>query len=107
MVYKSYYSLYYLKQVEVQLQQIKSGFKRITNLNKYLSKPELLVKNANLNQIGRPSFQEVNRLVVLAFEDDAQRASNKRYYLANVEIKDYNLMIYGKNVFDQSVKIIK
>ena len=54
-----------------------------------------------------PSFQAVNRLFVLAFENDAQRISNKRYYIPNAEIKDYNLMIDGKNFFDQPVKIIK
>ena len=48
--------------------------------------------------------KEVNRLFVLAFENDAQRTSNKRYYLPNVEIKDYNVMIDGKNFFDQPVK---
>ena len=41
---------------------------------------------------------------MLAFEDDAQRTSNKRYYIPNVEIKDYNVMIDGKNFFDQPVK---
>ena len=40
----------------------------------------------------------------MAFEDDAQRISNKRYYIPNVEIKDYNVMIDGKNFFDQPVK---
>ena len=29
-----------------------------------------------------------------------QRISKKRYYISNVEIKDYNVMIAGKNVFD-------
>ena len=29
------------------LQQLKSGFKRVINWNKYLSKPELLVENPN------------------------------------------------------------
>ena len=28
----------------------------------------------------------------------------KRYYLLNVEIKDYNVMIDGKNFFDQPIK---
>ena len=44
---------------------------------------------------------------MLAFEDDAQRTSNKRYYIPNVEIKDYNVMIAGKNFFDQPVKVNK
>ena len=33
-----------------------------------------------------------------------QRTSNKRYYLLNIEIQDYNVLIDGKNVFDQLVK---
>ena len=32
------------------LQQLKWGFKRVVMWNKYLSKPELLVQNPNLNQ---------------------------------------------------------
>ena len=86
------------------LTQLKSGFKRTINWNKYLSKPELLAQNPNLNHLVEPSFQGINRLFVLAFENDTQRISSKRYYLPNVEIKDYNVMIDGKNVFDQSIK---
>ena len=88
------------------LPQLKSGFKRTISWNKYLAKPELLAQNPNLNHLIEPSFQGVNRLFVLAFENDAQRTSNKRYYISNVEIKDYNVMIDGKNFFDELVKII-
>ena len=49
-------------------QQLKSGFKRVINWNKYLSKPELLAQNPNLNHLVEPSFQGINRLFVLAFE---------------------------------------
>ena len=49
------------------LQQLKSGFKRVIIWNKYLSKPELLAQNLNLNHLIEPSFQGVNRLFVLAF----------------------------------------
>ena len=80
------------------LPQLKSGFKRTISWNKYLSKPELLAQNPNLNHLIEPRFQGVNRLFVLAFQDDAQRTSNKRYYLPNVEIKDYNIMIDGKTL---------
>ena len=84
------------------LPQLKSSFKRTISWNKYLSKQELLRQNPNLNHLVESCFQGVNRLFVLAFENDAQRTSNKRYYLPNVEIKDNNVMIDGKNVFDQS-----
>ena len=83
------------------LPQLKSGFKRTISWNKYLPKPELLAQNANLNHLIEP---RCNRLFVLAFEKDDQRTSNKRYYIPNVEIKDYNLMIDGKNLFNQLVK---
>ena len=39
----------------------------------YLAKPELLAQNANLNHLIEPSFQGVNRLFVLAFENDVQK----------------------------------
>ena len=83
--------------------QLKSGFKRTISWNKYLVKPELLAQNPNLNHLIEPSFQGANRLFVLAFENDAQRASNKRYYITNVEMKDYNVMIDGKRFFDQPI----
>ena len=89
------------------LQQLKSGFKRVINWNKYLSKPELLAQNPNLNHLVEPSFQGVNRLFVFAFENDNHRIIRKRYYLPIVEIKDYNIMIYGENFFGQSIKINK
>ena len=86
------------------LPQLKSGFKRTISWNKYLPKPELLTQNPNLNHLIETSFQGVNRLFVLAFEDNAQRISNKGYYIPNVEIKDYNAMTDGKNVLDQPTK---
>ena len=49
---------------------LKSGFKRTTSWNKYLSKPEVLPQYPNLNHLTEPSFHGVNRLFVLAFEDD-------------------------------------
>ena len=86
------------------LSQLKLGFKRTIGWNKYFTKSELLARNANLNHLIEPSFQGVNRLFVLAFEDDAQRTSNKRFCIPNIEIKDYNFMIDGKNFLDQPIK---
>ena len=60
------------------LPQIKSGFKRTISWNKYLAELELSPQNPNLNHLIEPSFQGVNRFFVLAFEDDAQRTSNKK-----------------------------
>ena len=85
------------------LLQLKSGFKRTIIWNKYLAKPELSSQNANLNHLIEPGFQGVSRLFVLAFENDAQRISKRRYCIPNVEIKNYNVMIDGKNFFDQPI----
>ena len=89
------------------LPQLKSGFKRVINWNKYLSKPELIRRNLNLNHLVEPSFQGINRLFVLAFEGDGQRIVHNGYYLPNVEIKDYNVMINGEKCFDQPIKKIR
>ena len=62
------------------------------------------MQNAKLNHLIEPSLQGVNRLFVLAFENDAQRTSNRRYYIPTVEIKNYNVMIDGKNFFNLPVK---
>ena len=86
------------------LQQLKSGFKRVINWNKYISKPELLAQNPNLNHLIEPSSQGVNRLSVLKFENYNHRTIHDRYYFPIVEIKDYNIMINGENFFDQPIK---
>ena len=85
------------------LPQLKPGFKRIINWNKYISKPELLRQNPHLNRLVEPSLQGVNRLFVLAFRNDAQRTSSKRYYLPNVDIENYNVMIDRKSFLDQPI----
>ena len=49
----------------------------------------------------------MNRQFALAFEhdnDNDRRIGNKRYYIPNAEINDYNIMIDGKNFFDPPVK---
>ena len=63
-----------------------------------------MAQNPNLNHLVELSFQGVNGLFVLAFENDTQRTSAKGYYLSNVEIKVYDVMINGENIFDQPIK---
>ena len=89
---------------EKLLQQSKSGFKRTINWNKYQPKVSPERQNQYLDFLIDPSFQGVNRLFVLSFENEEDRKVNTGYYLPKVEIKDYNFMIDGKNFFDQPVK---
>ena len=50
-----------------------------------------------------PSFQGLNRLFVLSFENKDGRTSHSTYYLPKAETKDYNVMIDGRNFFDQPI----
>ena len=86
------------------LQLLTFCFKRVIHWNKYLSKPELLARNPNLNHLVEPSFQGVNRIFVLAFENDTKRTSHSGYYPQNTEIKDYNVMIEEKHFFHQPIE---
>ena len=85
------------------LQQLKSGFRRTINQNKYQSDQKAYAQNRYLNHLVNSSFQGVNRLFVLSFENENDRTSHSTYYLPKVEIKDYNVMIDGKNFFDQPI----
>ena len=85
------------------LQQLKSGFKRAINWNEYESSVKTFAQNRYLNYLINPSFQGVNRIFVLSFENENDRTSHSTYYLPKVEIKDYNVMIDGRNFFDQPI----
>ena len=83
-----------------QLKQLESDFKRTINWSKFLLKATNQVQNRYLDVLINASFQGVNRLFVLSFKDDDSQESHKQYYLPAVEVKDYNVMIDGSNLFD-------
>ena len=85
------------------IQQLKSGFKRTINWNEYESSVKTFAQIRYLNYLISPSFQGVNRIFVLYFENENDRTSHSTYYLPKVEIKDYSVMIDGRNFFDQSI----
>ena len=82
---------------------MKSGFKRTINWNKYESNVKTFAQDRYLNHLINLSFQGIHRLFVLSFENERGRTSHSTYYLPKVEIKDYNVMIDGKNFFDQPI----
>ena len=51
-----------------------------------------------------PTFQGVKILFVLLFENSTDKTVHTGCYLSQIVIKDYKVMIDGRNVFDQSVK---
>ena len=75
------------------LLQLKSGFKCTISWNKYVSKVTIEAPNPYLDHFIDPSFQEVNRLLVLSFQNTTERTVHTKYYLPSVEIKDFNVMI--------------
>ena len=89
------------------LEQLISGFKRNVKWNKYRSQMTIKPQNDNLNYLKDPTFTKVNRLFALSFVRNAEgnhRDSFSHYYVPNVEIKDFNVLIDGKSFFDLPVK---
>ena len=91
--------------------QLNEGFKRSVYLNEFKSKIETKTTNNN-NVIRFPldtSLQGVNRLLVLAFNDvnnnanRVQRDSHRKYFLPRVNITSYNVLIDGRNFYDQPI----
>ena len=76
---------------------------RLINWNKYQSTLEKLPQCRYLNYLIDPSFQGVNRLFVLSFENAKDRTVDKKY-IPNMEIKDYNVFDDGRNFFNQPIK---
>ena len=64
-------------------------------------------QNNNLYYLIDPTFTNANTLFILPFERniiDDNRDSSSDYYVPNVEIKDFNVLIDRKSFFDLTVK---
>ena len=94
------------------LEQLKTGFKRTIKWNKYRSQMTVQPQNNNLNYLTDPTFMNVNKLFVFSIQRIARennttkdhRDSFSDYYVLNVEIKDFNVLIDGKSFFALQVK---
>ena len=80
----------------------KARFKRTIKWNKYRLKMSNQTKNNSFNYIIDPTFNKVNRLFVLSFENKNDRTYFSRYYVSNVQIK--NVLIDSKSFFDTPIK---
>ena len=60
--------------------------------------------NNNLNILIDPTFTNVNRLFVLAYQTANDRQSFSQFYLPNVMVKDYNVIIEKLTFFDLPIK---
>ena len=86
------------------LTNLKSGFKREIIWNKYRSQMTTEDANNNLNILIDPTFTNVNRLFVLAYRTADDRQSFSQFYLPNVMVKDYNVIIDKLTFFDLPIK---
>ena len=60
--------------------------------------------NINLNFLIDPTFNNVNRLFVLAFPNEEDSRSFSKYYTPTVEIKDYDVIIDGEPFYEIPIK---
>ena len=87
------------------LTNLKSGFKREIIWNKYRSQMTTEAINNNLNILIDPAFTNVNRMFVLAYgQVNNDRQSFSRFYLPNVMVKGYNVIISKLAFFDLPIK---
>ena len=92
------------------IDQQHKGFQRSIYWNEYKTKEENedadnnVFKYINLDS----SFQGVNRLFVMAYsrEDVNQpdRNSRQKYYLPRIDLKKYNVIIDGRNLYDNQIE---
>ena len=61
-------------------------------------------KNNKLNYSIDPTFTKFNRLFVLSFENKNDRTSFSKYFVPDVQIKDFNVLIDGKVFLNMSIK---
>ena len=86
------------------LTNLKSGFKREIIWNKYRSQMTTEAINNNLNILIDPTFTNINRLFVLAYQNADDRQSFSQFYLPKVLVKDFNFIIDKLAFFDLPIK---
>ena len=83
---------------------LKSGFTREIEWNKYRSQVSTEAINNNLNILIDSTFTNVNRFFVLAYQTADDRQSFSQFYFPRVMIKDYNVIVDKLAFFDLPIK---
>ena len=94
-------------------QLFETSFKRSVFWNEYKIKIETITQAENDNNFKRilldNSFQGVNRLFVMGFNDvdgdanQGRRDDQRKFFLPRTEIKNYNVLIGRRNFYDQPI----
>ena len=85
---------------------LSKGFERIVYWNEYKTKSENKNTTNEYRYFPKSNFVRVNRLLVLIYskqDNNTKRYNALRYYLAKGIIKNYNVIINGKNIFNQRI----
>ena len=98
--------------------QLNDGFEISVYWNSYEAKPAKVIEQGkNIYELLNASFQGVKRLFVFGYVIAAPAAgdnppyvdettgikNNKKYFLPRGEIKNYNVLIDGRNFYDQPI----
>ena len=92
------------------VEQQNKGFQRSIYWNEYKTKEQNEDGNANAAKYISldPSFQGVNRLFLMAYsradDNQATRNGQRKYYLPRVDLKKYNVIIDGRNFYDNPIE---
>ena len=92
------------------IEQQNKGFQRSIywNENKTKGQDEVAYANAFKYISLDPSFQGINRLFVMAYDNvNASRSTRDgrtRYYLPTIDINKYNVIIDGRNFYDNPIE---
>ena len=95
--------------------QLNAGFKRSVYWNSHQTShqtipPNVINKGTNIYELLNAAFQGVKKLFLLAHtltlvaaNNEADIKKNKKYFIWRAKIKNYNVMIEGRNFYDQPV----
>ena len=94
------------------IEQQNKGFQRSIYWNKYKTKDQDEVSNANAFKYISldPSFHGVNGLFVMAYGNDNANANRSTrdgrtiYYLPTIDLNKYNVIIDGRNFYDNPIE---
>ena len=95
------------------IEQKNKGFQRVIYWNEYNTKEQTENADANVFQYINldPSFQRVNRLFVMVYnrlaaanDNQFNKNSQQIYYLPRYDLKKYNVIIDGRNFYDNPIE---
>ena len=85
---------------------LSKGFERSVHWNEYKTKSDNKNTTKEFRYLPGSNFVGVNRMFVLVYTNEANNAKRfnaRKYHLRKGIIKNYNVIINGKNLYDQHI----